>query len=93
MEAALNSPLGRAALGQIPFRIGRAPDNTLVIIDPQASGHHTEVAPGFDGNNYQVTDLNSTNGTFVNEQRLAPNMPAPAEFWRCDPHWFDKLHL
>lgn len=77
MEAALNSPLGRTVLGQVPLKIGRAPDNTLVITDPQASSHHAEVASGFGGNSYQITDLNSTNGTFVNEQRLAPNMPRP----------------
>jgi hypothetical protein len=77
MEAALNSPLGRTVLGQVPLKIGRAPDNTLVISDPQASAHHAEVAPGFGGASYQITDLNSTNGTFVNEQRLSPNMPHP----------------
>lgn len=77
MEAALNSPLGRTVLGQVPLKIGRAPDNMLVITDPQASSHHAEVAPGFGGSSYQITDLNSTNGTFVNEQRLVPNMPQP----------------
>jgi hypothetical protein len=77
MEAALNSPLGRTVLGQVPLKIGRAPDNSLVITDPQASAHHAEVAPGFGGTSYQITDLNSTNGTFVNEQRLTPNTPHP----------------
>lgn len=77
MEAVLNSPLGRTALGQTSLKIGRAPDNQLVIQDPQSSSHHAEVAPGYGGNGYQVTDLNSTNGTFVNEQRLAPNTPRP----------------
>jgi hypothetical protein len=77
MEAVLNSPLGRTALGQGALRIGRAPDNQLVIQDPQSSAHHAEVAPGFGGNGYQITDLNSTNGTFVNEQRLTPNVPRP----------------
>lgn len=77
MEAVLNSPLGRTALGQAPLKIGRAPDNQLVIQDPQSSSHHAEVAPGYGGNGYQVTDLNSTNGTFVNEQRLAGNTPRP----------------
>lgn len=77
MEAALNSPLGRTVLGQGPLSIGRAPDNTLVVGDPQASSHHAEVAPGYGGTSYQITDLNSTNGTFVNEQRLTPNTPHP----------------
>jgi len=75
MEAALNSSLGRTVLGQTSLKIGRAPDNTLVITDPQSSAHHAELAPGLSANSYQVTDLGSTNGTFVNEQRLAPNTP------------------
>lgn len=77
MEAALNSPLGRTVLGSGALRIGRAPDNALVLQDAQASTRHAEIAPSFDGNGYQVTDLDSTNGTFVNEQRLPPNTPYP----------------
>lgn len=77
MEASLNGPLGQTALGQGMLKIGRAPDNTLVISDPQASAHHAEVGPGFGANSYQITDLNSTNGTFVNEQRLTSNAPRP----------------
>ena len=77
MEASLNGPLGRTSLGQGTLKIGRAPNNTLVINDPQSSAYHAEIAPGFGENSYQVTDLNSTNGTFVNEQRLTPNTPRP----------------
>jgi len=77
MEAALNSPLGRTVLGQTSLSLGRAPDNALVVSDPQASSHHAEIAPGYGGTSYQITDLNSTNGTFVNEQRLTPHMPQP----------------
>lgn len=77
MEAALNSPYGRTVIGPAPLKIGRAPDNSLVISDPQSSAHHLEIASNYSGNGYQVTDLNSTNGTFVNEQRLTANMPHP----------------
>lgn len=77
MEAALNSSLGRTVLGQSSLSLGRAPDNALVVSDPQASSHHAEIAPGYGGTSYQITDLNSTNGTFVNEQRLTPQMPHP----------------
>jgi len=77
MEASLNGPLGRTTLGTGTLTIGRSPDNTLVITDLESSAHHAVVAPGYGGNSYQITDLNSTNGTFVNEQRLSPNTPQP----------------
>lgn len=77
MEAALTSSYGRSPLGSAPFKIGRASDNALVISDPQSSARHAEIAPDYGGNGYQVTDLNSTNGTFINEQRLTQNLPRP----------------
>jgi pSer/pThr/pTyr-binding forkhead associated (FHA) protein len=49
-------------------RIGRAPDNHLVITEPSVSGHHLVVSNDADG--VKVRDLGSTNGTFLNEQRL-----------------------
>jgi hypothetical protein len=75
MEAALSGPQGRTILGPEPLRLGRAPDNSLIVGDPQSSSHHAEVTPGPDGASYVVTDLGSTNGTFVNEQRLTPRAP------------------
>ena len=48
--------------------IGRLPDNTLVIDNPAVSSHHACVFR--DGDHYVVEDLESTNGTFVNEQRV-----------------------
>ncbi len=73
MEAALQGPAGRITLGTGVVTLGRAPDNQLVINDSKASSHHAEIR--FVGQNYTITDLGSTNGTFVNEQRLERNVP------------------
>jgi pSer/pThr/pTyr-binding forkhead associated (FHA) protein len=59
--------LNECAIG-LMATIGRLPDNTLVIDNPAVSSHHACVFR--DGNHYVVEDLESTNGTFVNEQRV-----------------------
>ncbi len=48
--------------------IGRLPDNTLVIDNPAVSSHHACVFR--DGDAFVVEDLESTNGTYVNEARV-----------------------
>ncbi|MGZ6356500.1 MAG: FHA domain-containing protein, partial [Ktedonobacteraceae bacterium] len=74
MEAVLNSPFGQRMLGFSPMSIGRSPTNQIVLThDNQVSGTHAEIHPT--GQGYTLTDLGSTNGTFVNELRLAPHVP------------------
>jgi len=73
MEAALHGPFGRIVLGPGVLTIGRALDNRLVVHTPIASSHQAEIRPG--GSGYSLTDLGSTNGTFVNEQQLDPHYP------------------
>jgi FHA domain-containing protein len=70
LEATLTSSLGRTTLGSDTLTIGRASDNQLIIDDPQASAHHAEIKLSPDRETYLVTDQSSTNGTFVNEERL-----------------------
>jgi ABC-type multidrug transport system ATPase subunit len=52
--------------------LGREKDsNTIVIDNPLISRNHLEI--GTDGNNIYITDLNSTNGTFLNGIKLKGN--------------------
>ncbi len=51
------------------MRIGRVPDNDLVLSDLTISGHHAELRRIGDSK-YEIVDLGSHNGTFVNGQRV-----------------------
>ena len=52
------------------LRIGRALDNDLVLADPGISRYHAELRnPG--GGTYEITDLQSPSGTFVNGERIS----------------------
>ncbi|MFE5163559.1 FHA domain-containing protein [Streptomyces sp. NPDC056697] len=50
-----------------PMRIGRAQDNELVVEGPHVSRHHAEFRP-LPGGRFEIVDLGSHNGTFVNGQ-------------------------
>ncbi|WP_127354373.1 ATP-binding cassette domain-containing protein, partial [Actinacidiphila soli] len=54
------------ALGHV-MRIGRALENELVVSDLQVSRHHAEFRAHPDGR-YEIVDLGSHNGTYVNGQ-------------------------
>ncbi len=56
------------AVGPQPVRIGRLPDNTVVIDNEAVSGHHARVVR--EGDQFVLEDLKSTNGTFVNGERI-----------------------
>lgn len=55
-------------LSGAPLTFGRAPDNTIVITDDFASSHHARILAR-DGA-WMLEDLGSTNGTFVDGNRL-----------------------
>jgi pSer/pThr/pTyr-binding forkhead associated (FHA) protein len=48
--------------------IGRLPDNMVVIENPAVSGHHARIVR--EGADVILEDLESTNGTFVNEKHV-----------------------
>src|SRR5581483_10108278 len=58
----------RVALASLPFRIGRQPDNDLVLRDSRASRLHARI--GAEDNHYVVEDAGSRHGTFVNGKRI-----------------------
>ena len=48
--------------------IGRAPENTMQLEDPSVSGQHAQLEQV--GEDYQLSDANSTNGTRVNGELI-----------------------
>jgi hypothetical protein len=54
-----------------PLTIGRAPDNVLVLSDPQVSSHHATIFLQAASGRYVLQDLGSTNGTYLNERRIS----------------------
>lgn len=60
----LNGPDGPVRVERFPFSVGRGSDNDLTIRDRRVSRHHALVEE-IDGR-LVLTDLNSTNGTFLN---------------------------
>jgi serine/threonine protein kinase len=59
--------------------IGRDADSDIVVASAGVSRHHTRI--DFDGTRYLVIDLNSTNGTFLENTRLLPGV---SQEWEPD---------
>jgi len=61
------------------LKIGRAPGNDIVLNDSRISSEHAVIRPTGDGG-YVIEDLDSTNGTLVNERRIsAPERIKPGD--------------
>ena len=55
--------------------IGRTPENDIELKDSLISRKHTSIVKK--GDRYVVYDLGSSNGTFVNRERVYPGQPRP----------------
>ncbi|MEI6393636.1 MAG: FHA domain-containing protein [Verrucomicrobiota bacterium] len=60
--------------------IGRVEDNTFQIAEASVSSHHCEVL--LRGNEVLVRDLNSTNGTFINGEKVSESVIKPGQILR-----------
>jgi hypothetical protein len=55
------------------FRLGRGSGSDVILQDSQASRQHAEISR--QGDQYVIRDLGSTNGTFVNDERVVGSRP------------------
>jgi pSer/pThr/pTyr-binding forkhead associated (FHA) protein len=60
---------GKQLIIDRPIVIGRDPSSDLVLADGEVSGQHARITPSPDGT-ATVEDLESTNGTFINQNEL-----------------------
>jgi pSer/pThr/pTyr-binding forkhead associated (FHA) protein len=73
-------------VGSRPVGIGRAPDNDLAVDNLAVSNHHARVY--FEAGRLVVEDLDSLNGTFVNDLRIER-----ATLHDGDSIWIGKHHI
>ena len=66
---AMDGTQQRFPITSAAFRIGRHADNELPLADPSMSRHHAQIQLRRDGD-FQINDLDSMNGVFVNEKRV-----------------------
>jgi phosphoserine phosphatase RsbU/P len=69
-----------------PFLVGRGPFNHVILDDARISRHHAKVSPEPGG--CVVYDLDSANGTFVNDVPTKRHLLAPGDLVRFGPFRF-----
>lgn len=60
--------------------VGRVEDNSFQIVDGSVSSHHAEVL--LVGNDILIRDLGSTNGTFINNEKITESILRPGQTLR-----------
>ena len=81
-----NKLVKEVPVGSRPVGIGRAPDNDLPVDNLAVSNHHARVY--FEAGRLVVEDLDSLNGTFVNDLRVER-----ATLHDGDSIWIGKHHI
>jgi pSer/pThr/pTyr-binding forkhead associated (FHA) protein len=70
MPGVLRDPTSRVRIQSRVIRIGRRPDNDIIVCDPSVSQQHAELRRTPAGR-YSITDLGSRSGTYVNGTRVS----------------------
>src|SRR5205823_12313954 len=76
-----NKIMKEIPVGSRPITIGRSPDNDLLVDNLAVSNYHAKIY--FEAGRMVIEDLDSLNGTFVNELRVA----------RATLHDGDNIHI
>ena len=71
-------------LGPGAITLGRAGDNDVNITDASASGHHARIFTYF--NTSYIEDLDSTNGTYLNDKKIHKHIIHPGDVIRLGNH-------
>ncbi len=71
-------------LGPGAISLGRAEDNDINITDKSVSGHHARIFTYF--NTSYIEDLDSTNGTFLNDKKIHKHIVHPGDVIRLGNH-------
>lgn len=76
----IDGPLAGSSvpLAEADITLGRAASNTVVLDDEFVSSHHARVYRDTRSGQWAIEDLNSTNGTVVNQQRISRPTILPA---------------
>lgn len=76
------NPLSVMQIGQLSrLRVGRAPDNEIILDAPSVSRYHAELTYQNGAAQPIITDLGSTNGTFINGEILRSPHPLLPTDW------------
>ncbi len=79
-------PVQPIHLGAAELTLGRLPDNDVALDHPQVSAHHARLTQ--EQGSYRLTDLNSTNHTYVNGLLVTTHLLQPSDEVRIGPFRF-----
>jgi hypothetical protein len=94
--AAFGVQAGPQAGEEVPIRlpvvtIGRGNQNDIVLADDSVSTTHARLE--YRDGGWRLSDLESTNGTFVESVRLAPGVPTPLPYGASVRFGAARLHF